>query len=92
MKPVLALSEHEGLVLYSDDQPGRTDLRAMAFLMLTHATLPNGQPVFLWRLGGAEGTIAELLARFYADRPGMKEAVDGLYVKELVDRTRGVRK
>lgn len=93
MKVIVKLEEHEeGLVLYTSDQPGQQDLRTMAFLALGHVQLTPGQPVFTWRLGGAEGTVAEMLAKFYADRPGMKEAVDGLYAKEIMDRARGLRR
>jgi hypothetical protein len=89
--PYATVFNQEGLVFYTDDA-GRDRLPVLGFLALAMVTVDRQRAHVVWRAGGVDGVIAEALARFYVDRPGFKEAVDGLYIKEVQDRLRSAIK
>ena len=86
-KPLASFFSHEGTILYSNDM-GLERQRVLGFLALALIVDEGARVQLTWRTGGIEGVVAEALARFYSDRPGFKEAVDGLFFKEQQDRLR----
>lgn len=77
----ITIETREGTLLYGDDQ-GRQERRAVAFLSLAMIIDEKNEASLqsCWRTGGSIGSIAQLVAEFYAMNPGVREAVEGLYV------------
>lgn len=84
---IVSVEKREGLLLYSDSA-GHEGLRVVAHLSVTMAAPAEGQipaPVpgagqVVWVTHGPFGAIVEALANYYLHSPGVKDAVDGMFV------------
>ena len=80
-KPIVSIVEHDGSLIYTDDQ-GREAVRAVGFVAIAMFVGRQGeQPLMTcWRTAGVFGVVAEVIAQMCAAEPGLKEAIDGMYV------------
>lgn len=83
------VESHEGTMLYSDEL-GRDHCRMASGIAIAIVIDPKTKtPQICWWLCGTPGTLAEMVARYLVSTPGMFEAVQGLYVRELKARSQG---
>lgn len=84
-RSLIAVDLVEGTALYSDDE-GFAQRRIVAHISLAMLLGDDGQAQTRWRTLGNVGSVAELIAGFYVSNPGIKDAVDGLFLRELKRR------
>lgn len=77
-KLILGIQEREGTTYYSDHE--LTDVRVIGFISAAIILKDTGEPETRWRHVGTTGTAVQALAMFMTATPGMKEALDGMYV------------
>lgn len=81
-KLLVTLVAQEGSVIYSDDA-GRENVQALSCIVVTQYVgrpgVDSGPVMTTWKPIGSITLIAESLATWFANEPGLKDAVDGLY-------------
>lgn len=77
---ILSLERREGTYFYKDDQLKGQQFPIVSHISITTFMTPEGISRQHWRQHGLLANMAESIAAYLMANPGMKEAVDGMYI------------